>query len=85
MIGVAIRNEKRAESSCFNPATVPATMVRPEREKPGISAKTLGDADRQRALPVELVEHADALARDLVAEVEHGAVGDQEEGGDLRA
>ena len=39
MIGVAIRKENRADSSCLRPEITPATMVKPEREKPGISAK----------------------------------------------
>ena len=39
MIGAPIRNEKRAASACFSPATTPATIVTPERENPGIKAK----------------------------------------------
>jgi len=69
MIGVASRNEKRAESSCVSPAMVPATIVKPEREK-RVSRKTLCNADGERAFPIELLEEADAFARDHVAEVE---------------
>ncbi len=38
MIGVAIRNEKRAASSWRSPIQSPATIVDPDREMPGISA-----------------------------------------------
>ena len=37
MIGVASRKAKRAESSLLRPASSPALMVAPEREKPGTS------------------------------------------------
>ena len=37
MIGVASRKAKRAESSLLRPASSPAPMVAPEREKPGTS------------------------------------------------
>jgi hypothetical protein len=37
MIGVASRKAKRAASSLLSPASSPALMVAPEREKPGIS------------------------------------------------
>ena len=39
MIGVPIRNEKRADSACLRPDTTPATMVEPEREMPGMRAR----------------------------------------------
>ena len=84
MIGAPIRNEKRAASACLSPATTPATIVEPEREIPGIRAKHLGEADRQRALPVELIERPDRFFADPVAEIEDEAVDDQEDCGDRR-
>ncbi len=84
MIGVAIRNEKRAESSCLSPATTPAAIVRPEREKPGISARHCATPIASAPFQFNWSRTPTAFAGDLIAEIEHEAVGDEKERRDRR-
>ena len=84
MIGVAIRKEKRAAASCLRPATTPAAMVRPEREKPGTSAKHC--ATPIASAPFQLSSSSTPLASPAIrsAKIEDEAVDDQHEGGERR-
>ena len=84
MIGAPIRNEKRAASACLSPATTPATIVAPEREMPGISAKHWAKPTASAPFQLSCAERADRFLADPVAEIEDEAVDDQERRGDRR-
>ena len=58
MIGVAIKKENRAAASWPRPATSPITIVAPDREMPGMSAKHWAMPMPSGAFPVQLVQLA---------------------------